>query len=93
MVDTIKEHQVARLSLGEIESSFRPTERTLDLIHAFALRRDRLPRGRGREIASILAEPLARRLRWRSKAEVEAAPDRVLLRTFRTFHEKRRGAE
>lgn len=72
---------------AQTDLAFRPTERTLDLIHAFALRQGELPLVRAREIASILAEPLARRVGWRARPE---PPERFLLRAFRTFHERRR---
>lgn len=74
----------ARLGVGELGASWRPAERTLDLLHSFALRRDGLQPERAREIALVLAEPLARRLSpaddgWRSQ------PDVFLLRVLRTF--------
>jgi len=72
------------LARDELAAAWRPPERTLDLIHAFALRRAQLGDARAREIARILAEPLARRLDHRSE-ELRRQPDRWLLRVYRTF--------
>ena len=82
-------HDMPRLSPEELTSAWRPTERTLDVIHAFALRRDELSPGRAREIAWILAEPLARRLGCRAAQDGRLAPERFLLRALRTFHRAR----
>jgi hypothetical protein len=79
-----------RLAPEDIGASWRPTERTLDLIHAFALRRDSLSPGRALEIASILAGPLSHRLACRAVPEGRMAADRFLLRAFRTFQKPRR---
>ena len=79
----------ARLTPEEIDPTWRPAERTLDLIHAFALRRAEMPDARAREIAEVLAVPLARRLSWRTAAGERVPPDRFLLRVFRTFHRAR----
>ena len=73
-----------RLTQDELGAAWRPAERTLDLIHAFALRRDRLGDARAREIAAILAGPLARRLSYRGE-DLRREPDRWLLRLYRTF--------
>lgn len=78
-----------RLTPEEIDATRRPAERTLDLIHAFALRRDEMSPARAREIASILAVPLARRLSWRTPQGGRVPPDRFLLSVFRTFHRAR----
>src|SRR6185503_18951892 len=67
-----------RLTAEDLGSAWQPTERTLDLIHAFALRRDALSTGRALEIASILADPLARRLACRAVPEGRMAADRFL---------------
>jgi uncharacterized RDD family membrane protein YckC len=74
----------SRLTRDELPAAWQPPERTLDLIHAFALRRDRLGNARAREIAWILAEPLARRLSYRGE-DLRRQPDRWLLRLYRTF--------
>jgi uncharacterized RDD family membrane protein YckC len=79
----------ARLGSGDLGSSWRPAERTLDLIHAFSLRSDELSVGRAREISAILAAPLARRLDYRGGRDAEQTPDRFLLRVFGTFHRGR----
>ena len=77
-----------RLSPEDVGSAWRPTERTLDLLYLFALRRDALPPSRAKEIASILAAPLGRRLGLRS-APRDEDPDRFLLRVLRTYHQPR----
>jgi uncharacterized RDD family membrane protein YckC len=77
---------VRRLAPEEIGSPWRPTERTLDLLYLFALRRDALAPARAREIAAILAEPLQRQLV--SPVPLDD-PGLFLLRVLRTFHQDR----
>jgi uncharacterized RDD family membrane protein YckC len=77
----------SRLSPSELGAGWRPRERTLDLVHAFALRRDQLEPARAREIARILAEPLARRLGYRGE-DLHRHPDLFLLRLHRTFQSR-----
>ncbi len=77
----------SRLSPSEIGAGWTPRERTLDLVHAFSLRRDQLGPARAREIARILAEPLARRLGHESE-DLHRRPDLFLLRFYRTFHSR-----
>jgi uncharacterized RDD family membrane protein YckC len=81
--ETVDLEGATRLAPDELASAWRPAERTLDLIHAFALRRDQLEPARAREIARLLAEPLARRLSYRG--EDLRRPDLFLLRLYRTF--------
>ena len=78
---------VRKLTPDELGSSWRPTERTLDLLYLFALRRDSLPPARAREIATLLAQPLRRRLAIRTGDTGD--PDTFLLRVLRTFHQAR----
>jgi uncharacterized RDD family membrane protein YckC len=78
---------VRKLSADELGSSWRPTERTLDLLYLFALRRESLAPARAREIATLLAAPLRRRLALRTPDRDD--PDTFLLRVLRTFHQAR----
>jgi uncharacterized RDD family membrane protein YckC len=80
--------QTPRLPAEWIDPSWRPPERTLDAIQTFWLRRKRLPDARAREIALILARPLANRLSYCDPAQEHLRrPDRFLLRVLRTFHQ------
>jgi uncharacterized RDD family membrane protein YckC len=79
--------EVPPLARDQIETPYRPSERTLDLIETFWYRRRELPDARADEIAAILARPLAERLRYREpKPEHLSHPARFLLRVLRTFH-------
>lgn len=79
---------VAPISLGELRHSYRPTERTLDVIDALFRREDRFSRERVNEIARVLAVPLARGLGYvDERHEVVQQPRRFLLRVLRTFQE------
>jgi uncharacterized RDD family membrane protein YckC len=69
-------------------TAYRPSDRTLDLIERFFLRRAELAPSRADEIARILARPLADRLGLAQDSnEVVREPSRFLLRVLRTFSE------
>jgi uncharacterized RDD family membrane protein YckC len=70
----------------QITSSYRPSDRTLDLIEQLFLRRGVLVSARTEEIAVILARPLAERLGFQGEPhEAVREPSRFLLRVLRTF--------
>lgn len=70
----------------QMASSYRPSDRTLDLIERFFLRRGVLGSARADEIAVILARPLAERLGFQGEPhEAVRQPSRFLLRVLRTF--------
>jgi hypothetical protein len=72
----------------QMASSYRPSDRTLDLIERFFLRRGALMSARADEIAVILARPLAERLGYQGEPhEAVREPSRFLLRVLRTFTE------
>jgi uncharacterized RDD family membrane protein YckC len=74
---------LAPLTVDEVG---RPSERTLDAIETFARRMPALPAPRAREIAAILAGPLARRPGFRGTGSEDTSdPSRFLLRVLRTF--------
>ena len=82
--ETVDLEGAARFAPDELNAAWRPPERTIDMIHAFALRRDQLELARAREIARLLAEPLARRLAYRGE-DLRKRPELFLLRLYRTF--------
>ena len=70
----------------QMASSFRPSDRTLDLIERFFLRRGVLVSARADEIAVILSRPLAERLGYLDEPhEAVRESSRFLLRVLRTF--------
>lgn len=82
----------------QMASSYRPSDRTLDLIERFFLRRGALASARADEIAVILARPLAERLGYQDEShDAVREPSRFLLRVLRTFseteHEVQRAGE
>jgi uncharacterized RDD family membrane protein YckC len=71
---------------SQLLSSYRPPDRTLDLIERFFRRRAELPPSRASEIAIILARPLADRLGYEDdQREDVRKPAQFLLRVLRTF--------
>jgi uncharacterized RDD family membrane protein YckC len=72
----------------QMASSYRPSDRTLDLIERFFLRRGVLMSARADEIAVILARPVAERLGYQGEPhEAVREPSKFLLRVLRTFTE------
>jgi len=70
----------------QMASSYRPSDRTLDVIERFFLRRGVLASARADEIAVILARPLAERIAFQGEPhEAVREPSRFLLRVLRTF--------